>query len=131
MSACTYTPYTLPTIDFVGGSTQALRFRVYWHSLLYPYDLTRCTANFSIVHFINKTGTTIISKQMDIEELGGTGNGNTYNVLTVTLLPQETVGLCGKYIYQITIKGDDGRAEVPNQGILYIANNINKVFITG
>lgn len=28
--SCTYNPYTLPTIDFVGGETQDLAFNVYF-----------------------------------------------------------------------------------------------------
>ena len=56
--------------------------------------------------------------------------GTINNVLTVTLKPKETVGLCGKYIYQIQIQDIDGDVEIPKQGILYITNNINRGFIT-
>ena len=52
-----------------------------------------------------------------------------YNVLKVTLLPSETVDLCGKYIYQITIKDVEDNTE-PKQGIMYIGNNINKGYVT-
>lgn len=51
------------------------------------------------------------------------------NVLAVTLDPLDTVDLCGKYIYQITIKDINGNIEIPKQGILFIINNINKSFI--
>ena len=51
------------------------------------------------------------------------------NVLGVTLDPLDTVDLCGKYIYQITIKDINGNIEIPKQGILFITNNINKSFI--
>ena len=44
------------------------------------------------------------------------------------LLPEETVDLFGKFIYQITIQDISGEIEIPDQGILRIANNINKVF---
>jgi len=49
--------------------------------------------------------------------------------LAVTLDPLDTVDLCGKYIYQITIKDINGNIEIPKQGILFITNNINKSFI--
>ena len=45
------------------------------------------------------------------------------------LLPQETVNLYGKYIYQITIQDMSGETEIPSQGILGITNNIDKAII--
>lgn len=124
--SCTYNPYTLPTIDFVGGETQDLAFNVYFHELDKPFSLAGCTANFSIVNYTNKMGAPILTKEM------GSTYGSTAlvdNVLTVKLLPSETVNLYGKYIYQITIKDVEGNVEIPKQGILYITNNINKSFI--
>ena len=38
------------------------------------------------------------------------------NIATVDLVPNDTLGLYGKYIYQITIKDIDGEVEIPNQG---------------
>lgn len=123
---CDYSPYTLPTIDFVGGETQDLLFNVYFYKNNQPFSLSGCTSNFSVVSFTNKTGVPILSKQMtSIFNDAGTSD----NVLTVTLQPNETVDLCGKYIYQIIIKDINGDAEIPKQGILYITNNINKSFI--
>lgn len=123
---CDYSPYTLPTIDFVGGETQDLLFNVYFYKNNQPFSLSGCTSNFSVVSFTNKTGVPILSKQMtSIFNDAGTSD----NVLTVTLQPSETVDLCGKYIYQIIIKDINGDAEIPKQGILYITNNINKSFI--
>lgn len=120
-------PYTLPTIDFVGGETQDLAFNVYFYKNKRPFSLTGCIANFAIVSFTNKTGAPILTKPME-----GIFNedGAINNVLTVTLEPGETVALCGKYIYQIQIKDVDGDVEIPKQGILYITNNINKGFIS-
>jgi len=51
------------------------------------------------------------------------------NGWTVPLNPKETVGLSGKYIYQIQIQDIGGDVEIPKQGLLYIVNNINKGFI--
>ena len=124
--SCTYNPYTLPTIDFVGGETQDLAFNVYFYKDKKPFSLTGCECNFSIVSFTNKLGTPILTKQME----SIFNNEGTYdNVLTVTLSPIETVDLSGKYIYQIIIRDIDGDVEIPKQGILYITNNINKNFI--
>lgn len=123
---CDYSPYTLPTIDFVGGETQNLSFNVYFYKNKQPFSLTGCTCNFSIVSYTNKRGSPILSKQM---ESAFNGDVTSDNVLTVTLTPAETVDLCGKYIYQVIIRDVSGDTEIPNQGILYITNNINKSFI--
>ncbi len=122
-----------PPIEFVGGSAQDLRFHVYWHTLKNPFDLSRCTANFSIVGFTNKRGSTILSKAMTIAKTGVSVDGGlVYNKLDVQLTSQDTVALEeGKYIYQISIKENTGKVEIPGQGALYITNNINKRYITG
>ena len=125
MSYC-FDTYTLPTIDFVGGETQDLAFHVYFYINNKPFSLSGCTCNFSIVSFTNKTGAPIISKEMSPKY---NDDLSSDNVLTVTLTPQETVNLFGKYIYQISIRDIGGDVEIPKQGILYITNNINKGFI--
>lgn len=122
---CDYSPYTLPTIDFVGGETQDLAFNVFFYKEKKPFSLTGCDCNFSIVSFTNKTGVPILSKPMTAIY---NDEGSANNVLTVTLRSSDTVDLCGKYIYQIIIKDINGDAEIPKQGILYITNNINKSF---
>lgn len=122
----TYSPYTLPTIDFVGGETQDLAFNIYFYRNNKPYSLSGCVANFAIVSFRNKTGTPILTKEMGIRFNNA---GTINNVLTVTLDPTETVNLAGKYIYEIQMRDIDGDVEIPKQGILYITNNINKGFI--
>lgn len=122
---CDYSPYTLPTIDFVGGETQDLAFNVYFYKERKPFSLTGCDCNFSVVSFTNKMGAPILSKPM-VTIYNDEGSSN--NVLTVTLKSSETVDLCGKYIYQIIIRDVNGDAEIPKQGILYITNNINKSF---
>lgn len=124
--SCDYSPYTLPTIDFVGGETQDLAFHVYFYKDKKPFSLTGCTCNFSIVSFTNKMGAPILTKPM-----GAIFNDDVSsdNVLTVTLSPTDTIDLFGKYIYQIIIRDIEGDIEIPKQGILYITNNINKSFI--
>lgn len=123
---CTYSPYTLPTIDFVGGETQDFQFNIYFHENEKPFSLSGCSASFSIVSFTNKMGSPILVKQMKVVF---NYKDAINNALTVTLEPTETVDLCGKYIYQIQIRDVDGDVEIPKQGILYITNNIDKSFI--
>lgn len=85
-----------------------------------------CSIAVPIVSFTNKTGVPILTKPM---ESHFNDDVTAENVLAVTLDPLDTVDLCGKYIYQITIKDINGNIEIPKQGILFITNNINKSFI--
>ena len=121
---CTYNPYTLPTIDFVGGETQEIVFNTYFRNNN-PFDLDGCEYEFSITSSTNKNGTPI---DLPNSEVRGTISEGT-NALRIRLLPEDTVNLFGKYIYQISIRSSEGDVEIPKQGILYIANNINKSFI--
>lgn len=121
-------PYTLPAIDFVGGSTQDLVFHCYFYLNKQPFDLSSCTANFSLINFVNKNGEPLVSKQMTIRAESD-DEGAIQNILTVTLTPSDTVKLAGKYIYQITIKDVSGEVDIPNQGTIHIVNNINKSFV--
>lgn len=123
---CDYGNSGLPTIEFVGGETQDLMFRVFFYKNKHPFSLTGCTCNFSIVNFTNRTGAPILSKSM---KSSINDEGTSDNVLMVTLEPAETVDLCGKYIYQVIIKDMNGDTEIPKQGVLYITNNINKSFV--
>ncbi len=123
---CDMNPYTLPTIEFVGGESQELLFHVYFYNGKKPFSMTGCTSNFSIVDFRNKVGSPILTKTMDVLE---NSDGSSFNVLSVELTPQETYELSGKYIYQISIRDVNGNVEIPKQGLIYITNNINKGFI--
>lgn len=122
-------PYTLPAIDFVGGSTQDFVFHCYFFANKRPHELSSCTANFSIINFVNKNGEPLVSKQMEVGA-DPIVDGEINNVLRVELTPSDTVNLpAGKYIYQITIRDASGSVDIPNQGIIHIINNINKAFV--
>lgn len=116
--------YNLPEISFVGGETRDLLFRLITDSGKI-FNASGATAAFSVVGSTNRTGTPLISKKMDIIA----DDNGIESVLTVTLLPAETVNLFGKYIYQISIRDLSGETEIPSQGILCITNNIDKSFI--
>jgi hypothetical protein len=124
---CDYSPYSLPTIDFVGGSTQELVFHTFFSQNKKSFDLSSCTASFALINFVNKNGSPLIAKPMEVSK-SEDGDGTVTNVLRVVLLPEETVDLVGKFIYQITIQDISGEIEIPDQGIIRIANNINKSF---
>lgn len=116
-------PYTLPQVEFVGGSTQDFAFQCRQHKTGRPLDMSECQADFSIIEYVNKYGDPLVSKTMDVIKLDGVNSQ-----LFVSITPEDTVDLWGKYIYQISIKDANGVVEIPNQGILYITNNIHKDF---
>lgn len=116
-------PYTLPQVEFVGGSTQDFAFQCLQHRTGRPLDMSGSRADFSIIEYLNKHGDPLVSKIMEVREVGGVNSQ-----LFVSIPPEDTVDLWGKYIYQISIRNADGVMEIPNQGILYITNNIHKDF---
>lgn len=118
--------YTLPEVVFVSGQSLTLRWRL-WTVKNVPFNADGCTGNFSVVDYSDKTGDPLITKSLTFS-IGDDDTG-AKNVASVDLLPKETLGLYGKYIYQITIKDIDGEAEIPNQGILLITHNINESFL--
>lgn len=126
--SCFPNPYTLPTIDFIGGSTQDLVFHCYFYLNKQPFDLSSCTANFAVINFVNKNGAPLVSKPMTIRTARDE-EGAISNILSVTLTPADTLKLGGQYIYQITIKDISGEVDIPDQGIMHITNNINKAFV--
>ena len=119
--------YTLPRIDFVGGSTESFLFHVYFgKENPKPFGLTGCEANFAIIDYVNKNGTPIISKTMTVEM---DYQDEFYNILSVQLNSADTVDLCGKFIYQVTIRDVEDMVDIPQQGVIYIHNNINKDYL--
>lgn len=120
--------YTMPSMDFVGGSTQDLAFHCYFYRNKKPQDLSSCMAEFSIISYVNKNGEPLVRKRMQIGTDPGV-SGEVSNVLRVTLEPNDTIDLAGKYIYQISIRDISGEVEIPKQGIAHIINNINKNFV--
>lgn len=116
--------YDLPEILFVGGETHDLRFSLFTDTGK-PFSVAGASATFSVVYSVNRTGTPVLSKPMTVIA----NDDGIENILTVTLLPLETVNLYGKYIYQITIQDMSGETEIPSQGILGITNNIDKAII--
>lgn len=118
--------YSLPELAFVGGSSEELIFHAYRDGTEpKPFGLTGCTANFSIAHYADKSGTPLLSKEMTIKM----DSANVYeNILTILLDAEDTIDLFGKYVYQITVKDSDARADI-RQGILMVHKNVDKTFL--
>lgn len=124
--SCDYNPYSLPSIDFVAGETQDFAFHVFSSEDNLEMKLSTCTANFSVVSFINRAGTPVISKSMEVQ-LDSTSNARS--ILAVQLSSADTIDLCGKYVYQITIKDEENNTAIQH-GLLFITSNINKSFLS-
>ena len=118
--------YTLPEVVFVSGQSLTLRWRL-WTVKNVPFNADGCTGNFSVVDYSDKTGDPLITKLLQF--FIGVDETGAKNIASVDLIPDDTLGLYGKYIYQITIKDIDGEAEIPNQGFLLISHNINESFL--
>lgn len=119
--------YSLPELCFVGGSSEDLQFNLFHNKdNPEPFSVFGGEANFSIVNFLNKNSTPLVSKKMNISI---NDEETHYNILRVSLEPADTVDLFGKFVYQITIKDIGGNVDIPHQGIINIHNNIDKVFV--
>lgn len=100
MSNCLESPYKLPTVSFVGGSTQELAFHTYFENNGRPLSMSGCVGYFSIVEYLDRS-LPLLSKTMTITE---SPVDATDNILRVELEPSDTVDMVGKFIYQVTIK---------------------------
>lgn len=116
--------YTLPEWSFVGGESQ---HRIFVMELENGgmHDLPDATAHMAVVDFVNRRSGTVIEKDVEITEDEDSG---FYCDLHVRLTPSDTLNLSGKYIYQISIKDREGNLSIPQKGIMYIADNIDKSF---
>lgn len=103
----------LPSIKIIGGSYRSFTFDVG------TYDASTSTATLTITDYINPNNAPVLTKACSI-------SGAESNIVTVALLPIETISLYGKYIYQISIVSDGGSGE-PLQGLITITKNNNPV----
>jgi len=110
--------YTLPEVSFVGGATQVLKYNV-TNEDGSAFSLSGCTADFAISDY---------STRAMVASVEPTASNS---LLTVIIPADDTVGLAGKYIYQITVYDSLGNeVQIPNQGLMYIAQNIHPEFVT-
>ena len=111
----------LPTLSFCAGATKNFYFPV-TNKTGDEVDATGCSARLSVINCTNRSGKPVIQK--DAHLIDGASS-----VFKFTLDPDDTINLKGKFIYQIWIKDSKGIPEEPQQGELYITQNIDKSFI--
>ena len=119
-----YDFYTLPEWSFVGGESQSRTFTLVRDMATgQEYDLPDATCNFAVVSYVNQdVETPVVKKSVNVT----TSADSRACLLTIKLNPIDTIGLTGKYIYQLTIKDMNGGVSIPNKGIMHISNNIDK-----
>lgn len=119
--------YTLPTIEFVAGQSNTFRWRL-WTQGKRPFNAENCRGNFAILDYSDQDAEEpLVSKDLSFQ---ADGSDDVINSATVELQPSDTIELQGRYIYQITIVDQFGNSEIPNQGIMFIAHNINSRYLT-
>lgn len=116
--------FTLPPMSFIGGSTQtfAINFKTESGAL---FDAAGCNASFSVLHYSGRNGHPVITKDVQIQM----GEDGTLCRGIVGFLPEDTMNLRGRFIYQISVKAPNGEIEIPGQGIMNIQQNIHPQFI--
>lgn len=115
--------YTLPTVSFVGGSTQDLRFRLKdrFGNII---DAKDYTGNFAVCDYRFKDKDYLFREDLHflIDETGIT------SILRIIINANNTRDKFGKFVYQITLKDANGKIGIPMQGILNITKNIDQTF---
>ena len=119
------TPFTLPTVDLIGGSFRSLTFNTFADSKSSPYDIRGCIAYFSVSPYINpESGPIIPRRRMDAGTVSSSEGEIKAAYLTVRLSASDTMNLQGKYIYQIAIVNPSGDQDI-SQGILFVFRNVD------
>lgn len=116
--------YNLPKIQFVGGETQDLCFRLKNMSGGY-HTAEGFEANFSVRKY-GRIGERPVIEKNTVVSLDPDG---LYSVVNIRLDSADTLLLDGRYVYQVTISGEDGYIEIPGQGIFEIVRNIYPDYI--
>lgn len=118
--------FVLPSYTFVAGNTREHQWKLLSRNGS-PFNADGCTGSFALVEYSRRyDNVPLLTKPLEFIEAGDT----IKSTATVTLLPDDTKDLSGKYIYQITIKDVDNEVEIPGQGIFLISKNTNVDFLS-
>lgn len=111
--------WELPEFKMNAGETKFLRLPIYNNSNQL-IDAAGMSGRLSISDYVNRGVCLqhIDCSTGDDDQCGG-------SIFMAQLLPQHTIDLCGKYIYQLTAKDYDGTVGVL-RGIVFINHNADK-----
>lgn len=115
-------PFELPSVSFIAGTTQNFLFKLYQYESKSPIDVSDGDAQLCVVDFNNRDGTPILTK-----EISRTESSLNDNEILVTLSPDDTIDMVGKFIYQISI--NNGGTVDAYQGEMFVYTNIDKDFL--
>lgn len=123
MIACNKKLFTLNDIDIIGGDYREILIRINDIDSGEILDITNLSVNFALVSYVDRNGSPILSKNLEISPVDS-------SAFILTLLPNDTVNLNGKYIYQISVKANDTKKVESFQGVMTIDKNINPTAFT-
>lgn len=110
---------SLPEYHMIAGESKRFTIPIY-DNYSRQIDATGMTARFAICGYVNPNMEPFVTKQC-----GVTPWESGVAVLSTSLNPDDTVGLTGKFLYQITAKDASGDFGVM-RGVLYIHPNGDK-----
>lgn len=105
------------------GEAKELTIPIY-NCAEHQIDMTGMTARLAVSDPINQDSEPFVIKSCPIVQ----PDGSDCAVLSVRLNAEDTVNLCGQYIYQITIKDVEGWPGVL-KGVLTITGNYDRAAI--
>lgn len=118
LGSCVYNQYTLPQFDFIGGTTQKYTIPVSSVANISDSEAKSYRAAFAIVNYVNRDCAPIISKEATLDTTG--------KFITISLSPNETLNLTGKFVYQVSLRSENSNSEYHGQGLLIVARNIDR-----
>lgn len=116
--------HTLPDYAMNAGEAKKLSIPIY-NSANHQIDMTGMAARFAISDPINQDSEPFVIQDCTVV----LPDGASCAILSVELAPEDTVNLCGQYIYQVTVKNAEGRPGIL-KGVLTIAANYDKAAIS-
>lgn len=115
----TETVYSLPDLVFRGGSSQKIVFNLKNFYSGEPFDLSGGSVIFSANDYINPTTTPALKYTATlVEDASG-----EKSVARISILPDDTKCLRGKYVYQLTLKDSGGEVDTSLAGLMVILEN--------
>jgi hypothetical protein len=105
--------YTMPEVQFIGGSTKTFFFKVYDENNQ-PLDLNGSTCTWKLRRLGDFGGSAVVTK----EGLNtGIPDNNEFKIL---LTSEDTINLYGKFVQQPIVQDFAGKIYYPAQGLILI-----------
>lgn len=113
--------FNLPTLSFVGGESKKITMTLRNENGAL-YNVPGAVVRLTVVSFVNQNETPSIDKSGSGQAEIKRGEAGDWCECEITLTPEDTISMFGKYIYQIKISDVAGNVVCP-QGIMMIRSN--------